>query len=96
MITTFYGKMKDLLGGTITLEGLAKAFDATKHPQVASGEKHEEEVFTEFTKGWGNLDPFVPIMLETWMSYYCDISSCVVRDDHFEKLILSPFNVVNS
>lgn len=94
-IMGFYDKMQALLNGRITLEGLGKLFDARRHPEVFSGDRSEEEVFTEYIKNWGDLDPFVGIASETWLSYYSDISACVQRDDHFEKLALSPFNLSN-
>jgi len=95
-IMDFYGRMKTLLGGNITVEGLAKVYDAKRHPSVYCGDRSEEEVFTEYIKNWGDLGHFIPIVPETWMDYYCDMSACVGRDDHFEKLILSPFNLSNS
>ena len=95
MIAEFYNKVKHLLGGVVTLEGLSKVFDATRHPDVHAGNRSEEEVFTEYIKNWGDLEPFIPVHIDTWMSYYCDISACVPRDDHYEKLILSPFNLSN-
>ena len=30
----FYERMKTLLGGNVTIEGLAKVFDAKRHPLV--------------------------------------------------------------
>ena len=38
--------------GRVTLEDVAKIYDATQHPDVIQGKKTEEEVFIEFMKKW--------------------------------------------
>lgn len=96
IICEMFDKIKNLLNGHVTLEGIGKIFDANRHPQVHDKDRSAEEVFTEYIKNWGDLDPFVQILPDTWLAYYCDISACMTRDDHFEKLILSPFNLANS
>lgn len=96
IICEMFDKIRNLLNGNVTLEGIGKIFDANRHPQVHEKDRSAEEVFTEYIKNWGDLDPFVQILPDTWLAYYCDISACMTRDDHFEKLILSPFNLANS
>jgi len=53
LIKRAYHEKLDINGdGQVTLEDVAKIYDASQHPDVIQGKKTEEEVFIEFMKKW--------------------------------------------
>lgn len=89
-----YKFLQHKLGGKVTLELIAKIFDASKHPEVLMKTKTEEEAFTEYIKSWGNLNPFQEISEPEFLSFYSDLSGCIDRNDAFEKVLKFPFNIL--
>lgn len=71
MIRKVYDFLYKKLQGAISLENLGKVFDARKHPQVLTKAKTEEEIFTEYIRSWGKIDPFKIITEEEFLGFYC-------------------------
>lgn len=70
MIKNTYRTLLEKLNGRITVEHLAKVYDASRHPDVLSGKKTSKQVFDEFTLGWGEVDPCQPVPEEAFTAYY--------------------------
>jgi len=71
MIRQVYDFLYKKLQGAVTLENLGKVFDARKHPEVLAKAKTEEEVFTEYIRSWGKVDPFQVISEDEFLAFYC-------------------------
>ena len=59
-----YKRVQKVIGSSITLESLAKVYDAQKHPEVLTQKKSEKEAFNEFVWSWDNIKPDYCISLE--------------------------------
>lgn len=80
--------------GVIDFDEIKKLYNCKKHPDVISGKKTEDEVYTEFMetfqlhaalKGKGVKDR--QITREEWQEYYENISASIDRDDYFELMM---------
>ena len=94
MIRDVYRFISSKLGGQVTLENLAKIFDARQHPSVLTRSKTPEEAFNEYVRAWGGRDARQPIEEEDFVRQYLDMSGCVERDDVFEKTLKFPFSIL--
>ena len=70
---------------------LKSIYNSEKHPEVISGRKNKNEIFSEFSY---TLDIYLSykkrdnqINLEDFLEYYSGISSSIDNDDYFEKMI---------
>jgi len=90
--------------GTIDLDDIKGVYNATKHPDVISGKKTEDEVLYEF------LDTFEvhhatangdsgkdardgSVTKPEWKEYYNNISCSIERDDYFELMMNNAWNL---
>lgn len=71
MVRQVYDFLYKKLQGVVTLENLGKIYDARKHPEVLAKAKTEEEIFTEYIRSWGKVDPFEVIGEEEFLGFYC-------------------------
>lgn len=80
--------------GFIDYNDIISAFDATKHPAVASGERSAESVYNEFLASFSmNHSNFAmnkgnfKISKEEWIEYYENVSMSIDDDAYFEVMI---------
>ena len=73
--------------GQVTLEDVAKIYDASQHPDVLQGKKTEEDVFTEFMKKWDTQEADGIVTIDEFLDYFKDVSASIDRDDYFELMM---------
>lgn len=80
--------------GAVEMEEIKKLYNCKKHPDVLSGKKTEDEVYTDFMetfqlhaaiKGKGVKD--TTISRDEFQEYYENISASIDRDDYFELMM---------
>lgn len=80
--------------GAVEMDEIKRLYNCKKHPDVLSGKKTEDEVYTEFMetfqlhaaiKGKGVKD--TTITREEFQEYYENISASIDRDDYFELMM---------
>jgi Ca2+-binding EF-hand superfamily protein len=75
--------------GALTVDDLKDVYDASEHPDVKAGKKHESAVLQEMMQRFegkgGNRDGVVS--LDEWIGYYEELSASVEDDDHFNQLV---------
>ncbi len=69
IIKQAFDKLDADLNGKITLEEIAKVYNAKKHPQVIKGYKTEKEIFMEFVGMWDQNGDAI-ITLDEFNEYY--------------------------
>ena len=52
IIRSAYDKLDVNKDGTVRLDDIAKLYDASRHPEVISGSKSQEQIFLEFMRMW--------------------------------------------
>ena len=52
IIRSAYDKLDVNKDGTVRLDDIAKLYDASRHPEVISGSKSQEQIFVEFMRMW--------------------------------------------
>jgi len=73
--------------GNVTLEFLVNNFNAQFHPDVVKKIRTEKDIFKEFATAWGIQNSTTPIDFNEFYGYYSDISSCIPKDEDFEKVL---------
>lgn len=78
LITRAYKEKLDVnKDGQVTLEDIAKIYDASVHPDVVQGKKTEEEVFEEFMNKWDTQEKDGIVTLEEFIEYFKDVSASI-------------------
>jgi len=87
--------------GAIELANVKRAYNAKKHPDVASGERTEDEVLCEFLdtfeihfcerNGLKNKDR--KIVMEEWLEYYNSVSCSMDSDEHFIQILCKAYGL---
>jgi Ca2+-binding EF-hand superfamily protein len=69
--------------GVITSADLRGVYNCSSHPKVISGQKTEDEIFTEYLSHFGDKNRDGKITKSEWNDYYAAISANIDNDDHF-------------
>jgi Ca2+-binding EF-hand superfamily protein len=83
--------------GLVELTDIQSCFNASKHPDVLSGIKTPDQVFTEFINQWEDRSTVdSKVSMDEFISYYQDVSASIDEDDYFELMmrncmLLSPY-----
>ncbi len=78
--------------GTITVDDLVAAYDASQHPEVIQGGMTEEQVLGDFLNLWDKSRDGV-VTWEEFLDYYKDISVGIDRDDYFELMMRNAWHI---
>lgn len=93
LVAQAYEKLDKNKDGRVTLDDIAKTYDASKHPEVRAGRMTEEQVFRQFISMWDTEKPDGVVTLREFARYYEDISASIDSDDYFEAVIKSAWNL---
>ena len=79
--------------GQVTLNDVAKLYDASQHPEVRDGKKSEEEVYMEFMGLWDTQHRDGVVTIEEFQEYYKDVSCSVDSDEEFVAILTAAWKV---
>eukprot|EP01062_Namystynia_karyoxenos_P070913 TRINITY_DN6630_c0_g1_i1.p1 TRINITY_DN6630_c0_g1~~TRINITY_DN6630_c0_g1_i1.p1 ORF type:complete len:575 (+),score=199.77 TRINITY_DN6630_c0_g1_i1:78-1727(+) len=92
LVKLAYGRLDKTGDGKVTLNDIAIAYDAEKHPQVLDGSRTVEEVLQEFISDW-DKDGNGTITEEEFIDYYSDLSAGIDDDRYFELMIRNAWHI---
>lgn len=93
LVAQAYEKLDKNKDGRVTLDDIAKTYDASKHPEVRAGRMSEDQVFRQFITMWDTEKPDGIVSLREFARYYEDISASIDSDDYFEAVIKSAWRL---
>jgi len=89
--------------GFIDINDIRGVYNASKHPDVTSGKKTEQQILGEFLETFetahnmrNNDAPDHIVTKEEFEEYYNNISASIDRDDYFELMMNSAWNLDGS
>eukprot|EP00605_Chrysophyceae_sp_TOSAG23-4_P000792 GSChrysophyteH1.ASY1.ANO1.881.1 assembled CDS len=80
--------------GFVDRDEICKMYDASKHPDVISGKKSEDQILDDFLRTFdvgGVVDG--KVTLEEFCNYYNNISASIDNDDYFELMIRNAWHI---
>lgn len=80
--------------GVLEVNDIVDVYDARKHPEVISGRKTEQEIFTEFIETF-DIDHLHDgkVSFDQWSRYYANISASIDDDDYFELMMRNAWHI---
>lgn len=85
--------------GTLDIEDLKGKYDASKHPDVKTGKRTEEEVLKEFLETFEMHHNVVNgsqadgrVTLDEFIEYYTNISANIDNDAYFDLMLNNAWN----
>ena len=99
LVSQAFNKLDKNGNGIVELEDIKGVYNASKHPDVRSGKKTEDDVLCEF------LDTFethhavfkentrdFKVTLEEFMEYYAHVSASIDDDRYFDLMMKNSWN----
>ena len=90
-------------GGFIDIDDIRGVYTADKHPDVIAGKKTEQQILQEFLETFetahnmrNNNAPDHVVTKEEFEEYYNNVSASIDRDDYFEQMMNSAWNLDGS
>merc|ERR1719382_646121 len=90
-------------GGFIDINDIRGVYTADKHPDVIAGKKTEQQILQEFLETFetahnmrNNNAPDHVVTKEEFEEYYTNVSASIDRDDFFEQMMNSAWNLDGS
>jgi calcyphosin len=100
LVTKVYQKIDFSGDGIVDKEDLKGRYDASRHPDVKSGKKTEEEILKEFLETFemhhNTINGFQSdgkVSLDEFIEYYTNISSNIDSDAYFDLMINNAWNL---
>lgn len=93
LINQAYDKLDENSDGQVTLEDIAKLYDASHHPDVLSGNKTAKDVYREFMKQWDTQVADGIVTREEFLEYFRDVSASIDTDEYFEVMIRNAWKI---
>ncbi|TYZ64383.1 hypothetical protein PybrP1_000417 [[Pythium] brassicae (nom. inval.)] len=85
--------------GKLEPSEIVQAYDSTKHPEVISGRKSEEDVFHEFLESFdvesAGAGESGKISFPQWEQYYQNVSFFVADDDFFDLMVRNTWQLMH-
>lgn len=88
-----YEKLDINCDGQVTLEDIAKIYDASYHPDVLSNKKTPEEVYKEFMSQWDTQVADGIVTFDEFMEYFKDVSASIDSDEYFEVMMRNAWKI---
>jgi Ca2+-binding EF-hand superfamily protein len=79
--------------GLVTIADIMEIYDASFHPDFASGRKTKEEVLREFMTIWETHKKDGIVTMAEFEDYYKDVSASIDSDDYFELMIRNAWHI---
>jgi len=100
LVQKVFNKIDFIGDGVLNIEDLKGRYDASRHPDVKSGKKSEEEVLTEFLETFEQHHNILngyqsdgQVTLEEFVEYYTNISANIDSDAYFDLMINNAWNL---
>lgn len=88
-----YNKLDINGDGSVTLDDIAKIYDASFHPDVLSKKKTPEEVYREFMSQWDTEVADGIVTFDEFMEYFKDVSASIDTDEYFEVMMRNAWKI---
>ena len=82
-----YDKLDVNKDGRVTIEDVAKIYNASMHPDVVQRRKSEEDIFREFMMQWDTQNKDGIVTFDEFCEYYEGVSCSVDSDDYFGTMM---------
>jgi len=93
IIKKTYSRLYSKLNGKITFGDISSLYDTSKHPEVISKKKTEDDLFKEFITEWGKKSLENIITQEEFFEFFKDVSPCIEKDDYFLKVVFDCWKI---
>jgi hypothetical protein len=103
LLTTLTGLLKSgkpIAAASLDKEDLKRRYDASRHPDVKSGKRTEEEVLKEFLETFETHHNIMngtqadgQVTLEEFTEYYTNISASIDNDEYFALMMNNSWNL---
>ena len=87
LVALAYEKLDKNGDGQVTLDDIARLYEASNHPEVRAGRRTEDQVFNQFISMWDTEKPDGKVTLREFARYYEDLSGGIDSDEYFEAVI---------
>jgi len=95
-----FNKIDKNMDGVLTVEDIKGTYDASRHPDVKSGKKTEDEILREFLETFemhhnvlNGFDSDGKVTKEEFLEYYTNISASVDQDAYFDLMMTNTWNL---
>ena len=103
IVAKAFAKMDADGNGYLDINDIKGVYSASKHPDVISGKKSESQILQEFLETFeaahnmrNNTAPDHIVTKEEFDEYYNNISASIDRDDYFQLMMNSAWNLDGS
>jgi hypothetical protein len=103
IVAKAFAKMDADGNGYLDINDIKGVYSASKHPDVISGKKSEQQILQEFLETFeaahnmrNNTAPDHIVTKEEFDEYYNNISASIDRDDYFQLMMNSAWNLDGS
>ena len=86
--------------GVLDYDDIKSVYNASRNPAVLEGRKTERQVLEEFLETFEmhhsvkrDEAPDHQVTLDEWIEYYTNVSASIDRDDYFEQMMESSWNL---
>lgn len=93
LIQKAYQKLDINGDGRVTLDDIARIYDASHHPDVQSKKKTEEEVYKEFMSQWDTEVADGIVTFDEFVEYFKDVSASIDSDEYFEVMMTNAWKI---
>jgi Ca2+-binding EF-hand superfamily protein len=100
LVKRAYQKLDRDGSGVVDIEDLRGVYNASKHPDVTSGKKTEDQIFTEFLETFEIHHNIMngsradgKVSLEEFVEYYTNVSASIDNDDYFSLMMNNSWNL---
>jgi len=100
LVKRAYQKLDRDGSGLVDINDIRGVYNATKHPDVLSGKKTEDQIFTEFLETFETHHNIMngtkadgQVTLEEFIEYYTNISASIDNDEYFGLMMNNSWNL---
>ena len=100
LVAQAFNKLDKDRGGFIDINDIKGVYNATKHPDVLSGKKTEEQILLEFLETFetqhsmrNNNAPDHIVTKEEFEEYYNNVSASIDNDQYFELMMNNAWKI---
>ena len=77
----------------MTLDDVAKIYDASHHPDVLSQKSTPDQVYAEFMSMWDTQEADGIVTLDEFTDYFIDVSASIDTDEYFAVMMTNAWKI---